>query len=289
MKTRLMVVILGVLFHFNVNAQREKDDSGYDNIMTKSKAKPTWESVNKHIEENPQSSSFEAFNTSENTDYLQGGENPHTYAGGINTSVNDPFSEIREANQSEFEKLLQNPIGLILIAIVLFIVLLTLNSYFRSKKTEELEPFNSELSEKEINFLRNSNGSPGETSKVLTQKYYSHLYNEMSEGERINHIVDIRVNTFEVIMNVKFPDLAKELILKNNKYNIPMVITMLYFFEDVIGETFYFEKGFKKDVYRIILEEHNKYCPSDKKVLIPFDEELYTEVKEEIQKYYRIN
>ena len=175
-----------------------------------------------------------------------------------------------------------------LIAIVLIIVLFLVIPYLRSKSAEKLEPFNSNLSEKEIDFFRNASGPFGETSRVLTQKYYSFLYDDMNVDERISHVVDIRIGTINAIANVEFPKKAKKILTKENNHNIPMIITLLCFFEDSIAENFYFEKGFKKDIYRIILEEHNKICPLKNKEFRTFDEEIYLKVKEKIQKYYKI-
>lgn len=94
----------------NTDPKNKKVASSYDDKMSKEKTKPTWESINKQIEENPIPQSFEAFNTSKNTDYLQGWENPHTYAGGFNTDVADPFEEIRATNQSFINKLGKAPL-----------------------------------------------------------------------------------------------------------------------------------------------------------------------------------
>ena len=69
----------------------------------------SWDSINKHIKDNPKSSSFEAFNASENSDYIEGWENPHTYAGGFDTNVYDPFEEIRANNQSDLNKISKIP------------------------------------------------------------------------------------------------------------------------------------------------------------------------------------
>lgn len=173
---------------------------------------------------------------------------------------------------------------MVLFSIVLFVII----PYFRNQKSENLEPFNSNLSENEIDFFRNASGSFGETSRVLTQKYYSILYDDMNVDERINHVVDIRVSTFDALANVEFPKKAKKILIKENDHNIPMIITLLCFFEDSIVENFYFEKGFKKDIYRIILEEHNKICPLKNKEFRTFDEEMYNLFKKKIQKYYLV-
>lgn len=159
-------------------------------------------------------------------------------------------------------------------------------SYFRNNKSSDEEPFSPELTKEYLNLLKNDIGSPGETSRVLTNKYYSLIYENKKGIVEASNLVEIRVNIFEAIMNVNFPEKAKKNIIDNCYDNIPMLITLLYFFEDAIAKNFLFERGYKKDLYRIIREEHNKICPKELIETRSFDDELYQEVKEEFQKYF---
>lgn len=171
---------------------------------------------------------------------------------------------------------------------VFSVLIYVIVSYFRNNKSSDEEPFNPELTKEYLNLLKNDIGSPGETSRVLTKKYYSFIYENKKGIVEASNLVEIRVNTFEAIMNVKFPEKAKKNIIDNCYDNIPMLITLIYFFEDTIAKNFLFEKGYKKDVYRIIKEEHNKICPKELVEKRSFNDDLYQEVNEEFQKYFDV-
>jgi len=175
-----------------------------------------------------------------------------------------------------------------LVMVVFSTLIVIVVSFFKKNKASLDEPFNPELTKEDLSLLRNDIGSPGETSRVLTKKYYSFIYENNKGIEEASNLLEIRVNTFEAIMNVKFPEKAKKLILDASYDNIPMLITLIYFFEDTIAKKFLYENGYKKDVYRIIKEEHNKICPQGLLESRNFDDELYLKVKEEFQKYFNV-
>lgn len=113
--------------------------------------------------------------------------------------------------------------------------------------------------------LSETSGSPGETSKVLTQTYYRFFYNGVKDKLSIKKLIKHRISTFRSIESLadKFDKKTFKSLLKLIKNNLPMGILTICYYENKFGETDFFKLETPDLIYDIIATIHNSNCPSD--------------------------
>lgn len=137
--------------------------------------------------------------------------------------------------------------------------------------------------------IRYMTGSSGEVSRVLSQNYYRVFFSGTKTSENTLEFLEYRANLFNAIIGT---DLNKESIKEiSNKYygKVSTLIFFLCYHESFFGETNIFRNDFVSEVYKIILEEHNRVCPKGQEEINEFKIELFDDIKEIYSKYNSIS
>lgn len=206
-------------------------------------------------------------------------------------------------------------LGIILIVIIVLSVVFTiiitiyekitnLNPEIKSKKEENYQNEINQTSKKEklkkppvetfvrgiINnsddFIRNSQGSPGETSRVLSKNYYTFFFNSNKTSESafqmLNHrnlaLIDLGVG-LDVGILKEFADIFYD--------EISYLILAIASYEDNIfnNNTGFFESVGLYSSYAVIVEEYNKICPFGLEESTEYNFEKHQEIKDIFYKY----
>ena len=136
--------------------------------------------------------------------------------------------------------------------------------------------------------VRYMTGSPGEVSRVLSENYYRLFCNESKTRENALKFLEYRANSFNAIAGT---DLNKDSLkaISNKYYNkVSTLIFFLCYHENYFGENNIFRNDYVSEVYKIVIEEHNKMCPEGQEEVNEFTIELFYDIKEIYAKYNSI-
>jgi hypothetical protein len=133
--------------------------------------------------------------------------------------------------------------------------------------------------------IRYMTGSPGEVTRVLTQIYYRHYFNNIKTCEKALEFLEYRTGTINAITDTEINEDSLKSI-SNKYYNkISTLIFFLCYHENFFGEFDIFKEEYVSDLYEIITEEHNKVCPIGQEETNEFNMELFLNIKNIYSKY----
>lgn len=135
-------------------------------------------------------------------------------------------------------------------------------------------------------FIRNSQGSPGETSRVLSKNYYTFFFNNNKTSESAFQMLNHRNSTLinlGVGIDVR---ILKELAEKFYD-EISYLILAIANYEDNVfnSNTGFFDLVGLYNSYTVIVEEYNKICPFGLEESTEYNFEKHQEINDMFYKY----
>ena len=167
------------------------------------------------------------------------------------------------------------------------------NNISQSLKKELLKkpPIETFVRGKIINsddFIRYSQGSPGETSRVLAKNYYTFFFNDKKTLESALQMLNHRNSTLVGLgagLDVKIIKELAEIFYNEISYLILAIAS----YEDNIfnSNTGFFDYVGLYSSYSVIAEEYNKICPYGLEESTEYNFEKHQEIKDVFYKYNR--
>jgi hypothetical protein len=135
-------------------------------------------------------------------------------------------------------------------------------------------------------YTRYSQGSPGETSRVLSQNYYTFFFNDKKTLESALQMLNHRNSTLiqlGVGLDVKILKELADIFYSEISYLIFAVAS----YEDNIfnSNTGFFDYAGLQSSYSVIAEEYNKICPYGLEESTDYSFEKHQEIKDVFYKY----
>jgi hypothetical protein len=133
-------------------------------------------------------------------------------------------------------------------------------------------------------FLRFGNGSPGETSRVLTKNYYDNCFvTKTKNDENLLNLLRFR-NTAYSQMGVALDDYLLRSLAQNGR-NITKAIFALVLYENSLDRNVFFTEENLPIIYRIVQEEYNRIAPHNQQESIPYERMTLFTIKSTFEKY----
>lgn len=135
-------------------------------------------------------------------------------------------------------------------------------------------------------FLRNSQGSPGETSRVLSKNYYTFFFNNNKTSESAFQMLNHRNSTLidlGVGLDVRILKELAEIFYDEISY---LILTIASYEDNVFNNnTGFFDFVGLYNSYTVIVEEYNKICPFGLEESTEYNFEKHQEIKDIFYKY----
>lgn len=127
--------------------------------------------------------------------------------------------------------------------------------------------------------IRYMTGSPGEVTRILTQNYYALFFNETKNSKNALEFLEYRAGTFNAITGNNLKKDCSKTISNRHFNKISTLIFFLCYHENFNEKKSVFAGELVGEVYKIIIEEHNKFCPKGQEEINEFKWELLYEIK----------
>jgi hypothetical protein len=134
------------------------------------------------------------------------------------------------------------------------------------------------------NELINAFGSPGETARVLSKSYYSLFYKGSKDYQTAIDILEYRNQTNSIINNYSMRDDLLKRIAEICFNQVSYVIISIVVFEDLVVQNNRIELTSKRNLFSVIINEHNNICPLEAIESTKINIELYQEIVTLIEK-----
>ncbi len=136
--------------------------------------------------------------------------------------------------------------------------------------------------------VRYMTGSPGDFSRVLSENYYRLFYNGSKTPENALKFLEYRANSFNAIAGTDLNEGSLKAV-SNKYYNkVSMLIFFLNYHENYFSENNIFRNDYVSEVYKIVIEEHNKIYQEEQEEISEFSMELFLNIKDIYSKYNSI-
>lgn len=145
-------------------------------------------------------------------------------------------------------------------------------SYFQIKKDKLFMENNNKLQDTDANeILRYNDISLVANARFITKRYFQNFYLEENKIEAIKNLLNERIEAYRNVGLELSDQLYDEAI--DCYDNLPNLIFLLTLFETLDNDELYGAYlQSKNGIYKIFLEEYNKYAPDEKKIIMSLDD-----------------
>jgi len=134
------------------------------------------------------------------------------------------------------------------------------------------------------NELTNAFGSPGETARVISKSYYSLFYKGNKDYKTAIDILEYRNQTNSIINNYSMGNDLLKGIAEICFNQVSYIIISIVVFEDLVVQNNRIELVYKRNLFGVIINEHNKICPVGAIESTKINTDLYQEIVTLIEK-----